>query len=542
MGQHVESIDNLVLARADGSDEFPVEWAAGERELLWLLDDLHLPEPVSPLGLDVAGWWVGCGPVFRRAGVTFAADLLAKNVNGRVYTAAVPPDPELRVDTVRDGVRAVAGVPRPGSPSSWRRGYVRGVGGAFVRTFPERWAAWLRPELEANLAWLDRRAATGVLEHAVLLEDALEIHRRHWRTRWTAELARLAASAFATRLLGELDVPLEARLLAPLQRGAAMGAAAAEGLCRLAEALEAGDDPAGLADASGRPYDLVAPTWCERPDETIAAAQRLGDRHRRFAAAREDADAARETLLAELGEATPALRGPLDLVLRTAAAAGEAQLLVDLGTNARLRRVVAALGVALAEAGTLAEAEDVVLLRYDELRAVVGHARSLDARAVVHERREERVRAGRLSAPRWLGTASERTLAFPYVSLWGMPELLQPWEATRERLLGLPASPGTAEGPVRVVSAGDDLAAAAAGEVVVAPTLAASWAPFLAEAAAVVTEAGGAASAPAALARELGVPGVVGATSATTAFESGTRVRVDGDAGEVVRARQTPEG
>ncbi len=41
-----------------GDEEFPIEWKEGERELFWIYDDLHIPNPVSPMFFDIGGWWL----------------------------------------------------------------------------------------------------------------------------------------------------------------------------------------------------------------------------------------------------------------------------------------------------------------------------------------------------------------------------------------------------------------------------------------------------------------------------------------------------
>src|SRR3712207_9593807 len=85
-----------VLGTNFGTDAFPVDWQEGEKELFWIYDDLHIPNPVSPLFFDIGGWWLTCDHMFRRFGTPFAADWIAKVVNGYVYTAAVPARSEER--------------------------------------------------------------------------------------------------------------------------------------------------------------------------------------------------------------------------------------------------------------------------------------------------------------------------------------------------------------------------------------------------------------------------------------------------------------
>ena len=88
-----------VLGSFYGDDAFPVDWSEGERDLFWIFDDLHIPNPVSPMFFDIGGWWLTCDHMFRRFGTPFASDWIAKNVNGYVYHAALPADPTLAVES-----------------------------------------------------------------------------------------------------------------------------------------------------------------------------------------------------------------------------------------------------------------------------------------------------------------------------------------------------------------------------------------------------------------------------------------------------------
>jgi len=109
-----------------------------------------------------------------------------------------------------------------------------------------------------------------------------------------------------------------------------------------------------------------------------------------------------------------------------------------------------------------------------------------------------------------------------------------------ERARGLGASTGVATGLVRVLRSPRDAAAFAAGEVLVAPRTDPDWMPVLRRAAAVVTESGGMTCHAAIVARELGVPCVVGVHGATTTLHDGELVTVDGTRGVVLEGAATP--
>jgi pyruvate,water dikinase len=105
--------------------------------------------------------------------------------------------------------------------------------------------------------------------------------------------------------------------------------------------------------------------------------------------------------------------------------------------------------------------------------------------------------------------------------------------AARVLVSGLAASSGRATGPVRVLHDPDERDDLVDGEVLVAPTTDPDWLPTILRAAAVVTDTGGIACHAAIVARELGVPCVVGTGTSTAALADGQVVTVDGTAGEV---------
>ena len=104
----------------------------------------------------------------------------------------------------------------------------------------------------------------------------------------------------------------------------------------------------------------------------------------------------------------------------------------------------------------------------------------------------------------------------------------------RTLLRGLAASSGAASGPVRVLASPDQGHLLLEGEILVAPMTNPDWVPTLRRAAAIVTDGGGMTCHAAIVARELGVPCVVGARTATTTLRDGEVVTVDGREGVVM--------
>ncbi|MBK6942306.1 MAG: phosphoenolpyruvate synthase [Planctomycetes bacterium] len=113
--------------------------------------------------------------------------------------------------------------------------------------------------------------------------------------------------------------------------------------------------------------------------------------------------------------------------------------------------------------------------------------------------------------------------------------------ATGDALVcGLGAAPGIASGEVRVLTTPADGAALVAGDVLVAPMTAPDWVPTLRRAAAVVTDGGGMTCHAAIVSRELRIPCIVGARTATRVLRDGELVTVDGTKGRVTAGATAP--
>src|SRR5207245_9877833 len=117
----------------------------------------------------------------------------------------------------------------------------------------------------------------------------------------------------------------------------------------------------------------------------------------------------------------------------------------------------------------------------------------------------------------------------------GIGERFESSEAEHEEhmLRGLAASRGVYEGPARRVSDPSEFARIVQGDVLVTESTSEAFNILLPLLGAIVTDSGGLLSHAAIVAREYGIPGVVGTREATERIADGTRVRVDGDAGEV---------
>ncbi|MEV7647125.1 PEP/pyruvate-binding domain-containing protein [Arthrobacter sp. NPDC089319] len=106
---------------------------------------------------------------------------------------------------------------------------------------------------------------------------------------------------------------------------------------------------------------------------------------------------------------------------------------------------------------------------------------------------------------------------------------------------GIGASPGRVSAPARVLNGPEDFGRMEPGDVLIARITTPAWTPLFAMASAVVTDVGGPLSHSSIVAREYGIPAVLGTGVATQRLTSGQRIHVDGDAG-TVRTEQPPAG
>lgn len=187
-----------------------------------------------------------------------------------------------------------------------------------------------------------------------------------------------------------------------------------------------------------------------------------------------------------------------------------------------LRRSILEIGRRLQEAGVLQEAAEVFHLRLEELEDSVDPGRLTEAeknhlRTTVHSRASRRAELAGVPL-----IAS--SLVFP------------PSTRTDALVTGTPACAGVVTGTVKVVRGPADFAKLTPGDVLVCPYTNPAWTPLFPLAAAVVVDAGGPLSHAAIVAREYGIPTVMGTARGTTVLTDGQRVTVDAHSGTVTAA------
>ena len=220
-------MDDQVLGQFLGDETFPIEWTSEtEKRLFWVYDDLHCPKPLSPMYEDIGGWWLSCDHMFRRFGTPFATDWIYKNINGYLYTAAIPAEAGVAVDTQEYNYRTNPIVPEAGDAD-----YAAKIGaylGVVLPVYGNNFVMWWRerfvPEMQRNFDYiesmLERKDELSLADMAVLLEDAIDMHDRHWKIHWMLNFAQLSATLNLRAVMEKTHGKVDEVLLGRLQNSA----------------------------------------------------------------------------------------------------------------------------------------------------------------------------------------------------------------------------------------------------------------------------------------------------------------------------------
>jgi phosphohistidine swiveling domain-containing protein len=568
-----------ILGQFLGDDSFPVTWDSEiEKDFFWVYDDLHIPHPVSPMFFDIGGWWLSCDHMFRRFGTPFAVDWLAKNVNGYVYTTAVPADPSLHIEGTEYSGRYQARVPRDASYAEKMGAYLDTVLPVYGEHFADWWHDRLVPEMQRNFAYLEERldGADGMslAETATLLEDAIDIHDRHWKIHWMLNFAQLSATLKLRAVMEKARGTVDEELLGRLQNSASdrnwdsiealwrmkndvrddaelRGAFEPEGTGEIRAALERSERGRRFIAERIEPYqrefgwhavwshEFIFPTVREQMEPVLELVRGYFttdyDYPSAIDAMRRDIEAASAEILEGLeGEALEEMRAANAVNLRMAPLTPDHHFYIDQGANAHVRLVLLAVGRKLVDGGRLDQPDDAMFLRYTELRMLIGDADAIDSRGIVATRRAQRDGAKKVHPRDWVGTVTPSQLAFPYLVNWGYPERFHRQQSDDERVItGIAGSPGTTEGTARVVMTVNEFDEVRHGDILVCQMTNPAWVVLFTKIAGLVTDTGGTTSHPAVLSREFGIPAVVGTSVATKRIRTGDRISVDGSTGRV---------
>jgi phosphohistidine swiveling domain-containing protein len=532
---------------------FPFEWSRPEhRNLYWFRDRMHFPHPCTPLSasIDAPAFSEGTTAGYRALGAPVRVHV--STPNGYWYLA-----PEL--DVPLDDLPRV------------REEAVGRMLPMLTRQL-ELWEQDYLPEVMRHNAAIrerDYRAMT-VRQLAAHLDELRASRVRMWDLHMRAvgpvmaaagQFVRVYEQVFGTdagayvlmqgfpnksvesgaklwdlsRLAGERPSVRETILGLPPARALAQ-LESTEGGRAFLEAFRAYLDEYGWRSDA---FELADPVWIESPVIPLTLLREyLGRGDDANPAVREErARAERERLEREI--ALQIAGHPLEGMFRFLQQAAQQYVPIQENHNfyidqmhtALLRRPLVEAGRRLAAAGSVATPDDVFFLTADELQdALLTPGR--DRRAVIAERRAARDAGFALDPPETLGAPPpEPLLREPMLAAFYGQARRGP--STARVLVGVPASPGRVTATARVVRSLAEAGKLEPGDALVCEMTMPPWTPLFSSVSAVVADTGGVLSHCAIVAREYGVPCVVGVGNGTRVLCDGQRITVDGAAGTV---------
>lgn len=537
--------------------DFQVAWESPDEPFLpWLQDRQHAPRATVPMSDTTARHFaVGASRACEAIGapVRFHSKLF----NNYYYMAIAP-----SVSPEEMGPAEMAAIPGllqrstvaadrwerewlPELVSTWAEwsatdtlslddGALLGRLDRFIGTYERCWQIHFELLLPLMLAFSEfidfhQRHLGGErdLDATVMLQGLDNLSMEAGRRMWALSREALTTPAVAA-LIREADVDAVYGGLARVPGGA-----------RFREGVDAFLREFGMR--SDTVQDLADPSWIEEPGRFFRALRPYLEndqdpdvRHRELAAARERAVAEARSVLSQ---GPTEVAAQFEALLRGAQDCSRLQEdhnhWIDQRSLYEGRKLVLDIGQRLAARGQLDAAGDALFLYEQELRRAIGEpARRFQE--LVTARKEELDRFSGVQAPPMIGTdygppPPESPVGRAIGRFFGKPPT-----APEARLLrGNPGSSGKHRGVARIAHTIDEAGRLDVGDVLVTPTTSPPWTPFFATAGAVVTETGGPLSHCAIVAREYGIPAVVGAGFATAVIRDGQLVEVDGDAGVV---------
>jgi phosphoenolpyruvate synthase/pyruvate phosphate dikinase len=276
---------------------------------------------------------------------------------------------------------------------------------------------------------------------------------------------------------------------------------------------------------------ISEPAWKDQPDNVLAILKVLAETQSQQPDSYEAWQKTRDELLARSILGTRLLR---NLFLRSLSKARSLfQIREDTHFYATLvqpavRRVALELGRRLVQAGALDEVEEVFHLQLKELDSLSeqwppseGAIAQIRELVVRRKAKRESLANKPMIDPRLFAVTSQG-------------------QAEEDVLLkGTSGSPGIARGPAKIVHDVSEFGKLQAGDVLVAPVTNPAWTPLFQRAAAVVVDTGGSASHAAIVAREYGVPAVMGTMNGTKELKDGQWIQVDGSRGLVLKGEKS---
>lgn len=546
-------------------DDFPVVFDSPSDALeSWERDDMHMPFALTPLAADFVRYCVGGG--FNPHYEAFdAPQRLYPGVwHGWAYFSFRANVPEAEEAAAEARWLATCRARIPVTRAYWQdealpelRRIFDGIAAIPVDDLPaaELASAWLDAWAGASRSWVIH--FISIMGPYQVLEDLSDAYARVMGPGRDAEalmliggahheleeveagverLAVLAASGPALRAAIEaaVDAGGKAGVVGPRVPAAAVGLDDLRGLAGGGAFVDAFEAFVAEHGHLGQNHDdLRLASWADEPQLLLA---RVATRLRNPAQPSAEREAALRRTAADLeARVHERLRDQPEQLAAFDELLGHARDIgwlteghnywIDRLSQARLRTLALRVGTRLAREGRFDIADDVFFLTRDEVADAVRDCKP--CQDLVAARRAEHERNERRTPPYWVGKVPDKP---PTGDRFDGPRIAS---GVADTLVGKGASAGIVRGPARVTLSQDDFGRIQPGDIIVCPSSNPSWVPVFTIAGGLVTNTGGVLSHAAVVAREFGLPAVVGTGDATTRIADGRLVEIDGTAGTV---------
>ncbi len=561
------SKERKIYATFFGNEQYPVEWKDdAEKDLMWFYDDLHCPNPISPLYYDVGGWWgTSCEYMYRRFGAPIGSNWIAKKINGYVYTAIVPPTtPPHQIGGLFE--------------------YYNKVMPIYADTFLDRWNGEYIPNLKKwakfmiNFDWKN----ASIPEMLIHMEDCLDLQLRAFEIHWILNLAQVQASGEFQAVYNELipedpddDFPQitisnhdrnwdslhelwdikEAIMKSPELKQLFLDQSV-EVIMKQLRSFEGGESIFEMFEAYREEYgfkamythEYIYPTWYEDPTPIYSAVKSYVESDYDYLAhyegcmkSQSDAIARARSKISDPDD-LKRFNEKLELCLKMMPLTPDHHFYIDQAIYASMRIMFLEIGKAYAAAGKLDDPEDIFMLEYEDVRCL-GATDDYPGKEIAAKNRAMMVAADDHVPRYWYGTVDHWQLYEEVYkqALWGYPEIfekeMRELEANKPiskmEVKGVGGSAGVVEGFARVVATPAEFDQIQHGDIMICRMTNPGWIISFSKISGLVTDTGGVLSHPAVVSREFGIPCVVGTTRATRIIHTGDRIRVDGNTGLV---------
>ena len=536
-----------------------------EVEGFWSWDKMHAPRPITPLAGDLVVPTLGAG--FTEAQGEFAAPLAmqAKLINYYMYASFYPVDlgdetEEDRWERYMESLKRM--VPKVGDlwENEWKPSILptllKGKTADYTTLNDDEILATLDEQVAGiQYRWMIHGRINFIL---IATSDFVDYYAELFTPDDPTEAYQLL-QGFHTRSvdasvglwkLSRLvrENPTVLQVFEQLEPKAIVEAleGSAEGKAFLKELRSYLDEYGWRSDAV---YDIGDITWREEPSAPLGALQgyiALGDHANPellFQKAVDRREALMKTARARLADEPEKLQ-KFDALYEAAKhnlpVTEDHAFYIDQVGIAIFRRFVLELGRRLADRGLIGSQDDVFMLHKDEVIDAIRNGG--DRKAVVTQRRAEMAAWAKVVPPPVLGVppppGPDPFVGALLVKLLGLGDQVEP-NRDPDVINGVSASPGTVQGPARVVRSLAEASKLQQGDIMVCEMTLPPWVPLFSTVTAVVADTGGVLSHCAIVAREMGLPAVVGTQVGTVLIKDGMIVTVDGTKG-IVRIDSRP--